>query len=197
MSSRATSYTSHRKTGCISGSCLARLFVAIRPPAAVRDTLLGAAGGIDRARWQDNEQLHLTLSFIGEVGDTQVDELVEALTEVESATFRAVISGVGHFESKGRPTAIWARVPLSEELAQLQHRVERACRRTGIATEKRTYRPHITLARLPRSAGPVGGWLAEHGTLRVDHWAVSGFTLYESHLQREGSLYTPLAEYEF
>jgi 2'-5' RNA ligase len=176
---------------------LARLFVAIRPPAAVREALLGAMGGIDGARWQDDAQLHLTLAFAGEVERPVADDLIEALAEIESEAFPLEVAGVGHFERKGAATAVWARVPASEPLAQLQRRVERACRRAGIATEKRAYRPHVTLARLGRSAGPIGDWLAEHGTLRAGPWEASGFTLYESHLRQEGPHYAPLVDYAF
>jgi len=174
-----------------------RLFVAIRPPAPVRAALLDAMGGIERARWQGDDQLHLTLAFVGETGGPQAEELIEALAEVESAVFPAEVAGVGHFERKGAPTAVWARVPLTAPLAQLQRRVERACRRAGLIPEKRAYHPHITLARLPRSAGPIGDWLSKNGTLGVKPWEVTGFTLYESHLRREGSLYRPLVDYEF
>jgi len=175
---------------------VARLFVAIRPPGIVRNALLGAMGGIEGARWQDDEQLHLTLAFVGEADRAQSAALFEALAGVESEAFAAEVSGVGHFERKGRPAAVWARVPLTEPLAQLQRRVERACRQAGFGAEKRGYRPHITLARLPRSAGPVGPWLAEHGTLRVGPWQVAGFTVYESHLRPEGSHYAPLVDFE-
>jgi 2'-5' RNA ligase len=181
----------------VSGAGPARLFVAIRPPRAVRETLLGAMGGIDRARWQDDEQLHLTLAFAGDVGKAQARELGTALEDVESARFAVEVSGVGHFESRGMPTALWARVLLTEPLAQLQHRVERACRQAGLEPERRAYRPHITLARLPRSAGPIGGWLAEHGTLRAGPWEAGGFTLFESLLRPEGAHYSPLVDYEF
>jgi 2'-5' RNA ligase len=176
---------------------LARLFVAIRPPAAVREALLGTMGGIDGARWQDDEQLHLTLAFAGDVDGARANDLVDALAEIESAPFTHAIVGVGHFEHKGAVSAVWAPVTASEPLAQLQHRVERACRRAGIETDRRAYRPHITLARLPRSAGPIGGWLANHGTLRAGPWEVAGFTLYRSHLRHEGSLYAPIVEYAF
>jgi 2'-5' RNA ligase len=176
---------------------VSRLFVAIRPPAAVREMLLGAMGGIDRARWQTDEQLHLTLSFAGDANAAQADELIDALAEVESSAFPAEVAGIGHFESKGMPTALWARVPLSDPLAQLQRRVDRACRAAGFATEKRAYRPHVTLARLPRSVGRIGDWLATNGTLRAGPWGVTGFTLYESHLQAGGSVYQPLVDYEF
>jgi len=176
---------------------MARLFVAIRPPLAVRGALLDAMGGIDGAGWQDDQQLHLTLAFVGEADRARAEELVEALAEVESAPFAAEVAGVGHFERSGRPTAVWARVPLSDPLAQLQRRVERACRQAGFAPERRGYRPHLTLARLPRSAGPIGDWLARHGTLRAGPWPIEGFTLFESHLRPEGALYSPLVDYEF
>jgi 2'-5' RNA ligase len=176
---------------------LARLFVAIRPPPAVREALLGAMGGIDNARWQDDAQLHLTLAFAGEVERPAAADLVEALADIESAAFPIEVAGVGHFERKGAPTAVWARVPASEPLSQLQRRVERACRRAGIATEKRPYRPHVTLARLPRLAGPIGDWLADHGTLRAGPWEATGFTLYQSHLRQEGPLYAPLVDFAF
>ncbi|HEY7807302.1 MAG TPA: RNA 2',3'-cyclic phosphodiesterase [Croceibacterium sp.] len=174
-----------------------RLFVAIRPPEPVRAALLDAMGGVERARWQGDEQLHLTLAFVGESGGAQAEDLIEALAEVESAVFHAEVAGVGHFERKGAPTALWAGVPLTAPLAQLHRRVERACRRAGLGPEKRAYHPHITLARLPRSAGAIGGWLSTNGTLRAEPWDVTGFTLYESHLLRDGSLYRPLVEYEF
>lgn len=176
---------------------MARLFVAIRPPLAVRERLIDAMGGIDGARWQDDEQLHLTLAFVGDVAGSQADALIDALAEVESAAFAAEVAGVGHFERKSAPTAVWARVPLSEPLARLQRRVERACARAGLPAEKRGYRPHVTLARLPRSAGPIGEWLARHGTLRAGPWEVEGFTLYESRLRPEGAAYAALVDYEF
>ena len=174
-----------------------RLFVAIRPPAPVRDALLDAVGGIDGARWQDDDQLHLTLAFCGEVDGAQADDLVAALADVEAVAFPAEAAGVDHFERKRSPTSVWAAVPLSRPLAQLQGRIERACRRAAIPTERRAFRPHITLARLPRSAGPIGDWLAAHGTLHAGPWEVTGFTLYESHLRSEGALYLPLVDYEF
>jgi 2'-5' RNA ligase len=174
-----------------------RLFVAVRPPAAIREALLGVSSGIDGARWQDDDQLHLTLAFCDDVDGARAGDLVETLADVESAAFPLEAAGVGHFERKQMPTALWAAVPLSPPLAQLHGRIERACRRAAITTEKRALRPHITLARLPRSAGPIGDWLSRYGTLRAGPWEVTGFTLYESHLRPEGSLYVPLVDYDF
>jgi len=59
-----------------------RLFVAIRPPDRIRDLLLGAMGGISGARWQQDEQLHLTLRFLGEVDRHQARDVHAALGRV-------------------------------------------------------------------------------------------------------------------
>ena len=44
-----------------------RLFVGLRPPAPIRDALLDLEDDLEDARWQDEEQLHVTIRFIGEV----------------------------------------------------------------------------------------------------------------------------------
>lgn len=172
-----------------------RLFAAIRPPAPVRETLLDAMGGVHGARWQADDQLHLTLAFLGEVDARDGEALVEQLAAVRRAPFALEIDGVGHFERKGAPSALWARIAPSERLSSLQQRVALACRRAGTPPESRKFLPHVTLARLNRSSGPVGPWLVEHGGLAVGPWEVREFALYESHLRREGSIYQPVVSF--
>ena len=52
-----------------------RLFIAIRPPEPVRDRLVDAMEGIEGARWVDEENLHLTLRFVGEVERSAANDL--------------------------------------------------------------------------------------------------------------------------
>ena len=81
-----------------------RLFVALRPPAAVRDALLDATEGVERARWQDEDQLHLTLRFVGEVDAPIANDLAAALGQVDAAPFDLLdyvcIGGVFETSSK-------------------------------------------------------------------------------------------------
>jgi 2'-5' RNA ligase len=174
---------------------MTRLFVALRLPAPVREVLLGAMGGVERARWQDEAQLHLTLRFVGEIDAPLANDLAAALGRVDAAPFDLRIAGVGHFERKGRATALWAGVATSEPLLALQHKVERVCQRVGLEPEGRKFAPHVTLARLNTSAGPIGGWLAAHGALVAPPWRVEEFRLYESVLTPAGSAYEPVVNY--
>ena len=174
---------------------MTRLFVALRPPAGVRDALIDTMDGIDGARWQDEDQLHLTLRFVGEVDPPLAEDLAAALRGIDAAAFELGLTGVGHFQTRGRPTALWARPVVSAALTDLQHKIERVCQRVGLEPEHRKFTPHITLARLNRTAGPMGSWLAVHGALRSETWMVDEFRLYESTLTAGGSEYAPVVSY--
>ena len=172
-----------------------RLFIALRPPEDIRDPLIDTMEGVEGARWQSDEQLHLTLRFVGEVERALANDLVSALEAVRAPPFALQLRGVGTFERKGRVTALWAGVEESEPLAMLQRRVERACRAAGLEPETRKFVPHVTIARVNASTGPIGGWLAQHARLALPVWQVDAFHLYESRLERGGSAYEPLIGY--
>ncbi len=170
-----------------------RLFVAVRPPAEVRDVLLAAMGGVAAARWQGDDQLHLTLRFIGEVDRHAARDIADALADVRHPAIDAQLDRVGHFASKGRPHALWVGVEPAAALTALHHKVDHALARAGVAPDGRAFVPHITVARLNRGAGSLDGFLAER--LPAAAWAVTDFGLYESVLTRAAAVYHPLAEF--
>jgi RNA 2',3'-cyclic 3'-phosphodiesterase len=172
-----------------------RLFVGIRPPEAVRDALLDTMEALEGARWQDEEQLHLTLRFIGAVERPLANDIGDELGRIEWPDFPLEIDGVSHFQRKGQATAIWARVVPSDALEGLRQKIERACERAGLERETRRFTPHITIARLGRQSGPLGSWLASHGGVRAGPWQAEQFTLFESHLSPQGAHYEAVAEY--
>ena len=172
-----------------------RLFVAIRPPEPVRDLLIDAMEGVPGLRWQNDEQLHLTLRFIGEVERPMAEDLALALCKVRFERFAIRIAGVGRFEQRGRG-ALWAGVEPRAPLAALAAKVERACVGVGLSPERRAFHPHITLARWGRSAAvSLDPFLARHAALVSEPFTVEAFHLYQSHLGRDGAHYERVADY--
>ncbi|QKS00709.1 RNA 2',3'-cyclic phosphodiesterase [Sphingomonas sp. CL5.1] len=172
-----------------------RLFVALRPPQAIRAALMRAMGGVPGARWQDDAQLHLTLRFIGEVERPLAEEIALALSGVAAAAPEVALAGVGRFDKRGRTDALWAAVAPHEALAALHRKVDHALVRLGLEPERRAYLPHITLARLPRGAGHgamIERWLADHATLSSAPFAMDELILYESRLGHDGASYAPV-----
>lgn len=172
-----------------------RLFVGFRPPATIRAQLLALAGGIAGARWQDDEQLHCTLRYIGEVDRPVAEDVAVALGQVRFAPFELAIEGVGEFDSRGRPNALWAGLRPHDQVSQLHHKVDQALVRLGLAPERRAYLPHITIARMNAAAGANDRFLHDHAGLASPLFPVDAFLLFESHLGREGASYEAIERY--
>jgi 2'-5' RNA ligase len=172
-----------------------RLFVGLRPPAAVRERLLALMGGVSGARWQSDEQIHLTVRFIGEVDRHVAGDVHAALGTVRQAPFELAVSGIGAFERRGEPHTLWAGVAPPEPVKALNRKVEQALARVGLAPEARAFHPHITLARLPRGAGSVRHLLEASGGASGPPFEVNAFCLFESRLTPEGAVYSILERY--
>lgn len=166
-----------------------RLFVALRPPAAIRRALAATMQGVPDARWQDDDQLHLTVRFIGDTDRHQAEDIVAALGRVGGGPVTARIEGVGEFDY-----ALWAGLAPRTPLRDLHAQVEGALRLAGVAPDQRAYLPHVTLARLPRRRTPERDlWLADHAGLASPDFAMDRLILFESTLGSEGARYDPVA----
>ena len=176
-----------------------RLFIALRPPPPIREILFDLMDGVPAARWQDDEQLHLTLRFVGEVERPQAEDLAAALGHVHLPAAPVVaLAGVGSFGQRGRADTLWAGIAPAAVLADLHARVERACAQAGLPPERRRYHPHVTVARLARSAGAgpaLDAWLARHAALASEPFALPHLILYRSHLARGGAAYETVARW--
>ena len=102
-----------------------RLFVAIRPPGDIRDLLIDAMADSPELRWVSDENLHVTLRFIGEVERPLADDIALALGRIRSDPFEIGFSGVGIFERRSGG-ALWAGVQPKAPIAGLAAKVERA-----------------------------------------------------------------------
>jgi 2'-5' RNA ligase len=172
-----------------------RLFVAIRPPAAVRAGLLALMGGVPGARWQDDDQLHLTLRFLGEVDRHIAADIAAAMAGIHFAAFDLALSGVGFFDRKGRVDTLWAGVRPHDRVTALHRKVDQALIRVGCAPDPRAFAPHITLARFSRGAVDLDGFLATHAGLASAPFAVGHFGLFESRRGSEGARYEEVERY--
>lgn len=173
-----------------------RLFVGLELPEDARERLAALAGGVPGARWVDPENMHLTLRFIGNVGEGEVADIDAALARVRAPAFELEIAGVDAFSRGRRPVMIWAGAELDGALAHLQQRIEAAVVKAGFPPEGRRFTPHITLARLKdASPGRVRQFIAHHNLVRIAPFPVRHFTLFSSHLGQRGASYRAEAAY--
>jgi 2'-5' RNA ligase len=173
-----------------------RLFLALDLPAAVVAEAQAICTGLPAARWSNLAQLHLTLRFLGEVGDEAVAGLRAQLAAVKHPPFQLSLRGVGVFPPRRRPARVlWAGLTPEEPAIQLKAGIDRALGPDAESAE-RGFSPHLTLARFRDDPGPaLERWLAAHARFASATWRAETFHLYRSTLGSNGATHEIVQSY--
>lgn len=126
-----------------------RLFIGIGLPAPVADELAKSARQLVRdssakIRWTPAANMHITLSFLGQVHDARLDIIQQALAAIHAPHMKLTLGGFGTFDRAG---VLYTGVKKSPALLALAEQVMAAMQAIGFAREDRPYSPHITLVR--------------------------------------------------
>ncbi|TDL81319.1 RNA 2',3'-cyclic phosphodiesterase [Palleronia sediminis] len=176
-----------------------RTFIALELPDATRDALSRLQDRLRAGRQIDEDDLHVTLSFLGEVDLPRLTDLDLDLQALRVPHPAVEIAGLATFGTDP-PRSVHAAVRATPELVHLQAKVAAVVRRAGIALPHRRFVPHVTLARFSRSAPPeelarLGRFLSAHGDFRLDPVMVPEITLFRSRLDADGAIYEVLERY--
>ncbi len=181
-----------------------RLFYAVELPEPTRAALgrLEAAqgtAGADAYRWVDPSLLHVTLAFVGERPETELEQLrrVGESAAGQRRAFELALGEAGHFGSPRAPRVLW--VGLAGDLAALellQAALSNCLRVAGYPVEERRFSPHITLARRRERARPGGPvpWPPRRSAA-ASSFAVKELVLMLSELSPGGPRYTVLERF--
>src|SRR5947199_6131583 len=181
-----------------------RLFVALEVPPAVRENLASMLQTLravsPQTRWVRLENLHVTLKFIGEVPQTKLAGIREALSGVRSKQLVTLdFRGLGFFPNEKHPRVFWAGIVASPNLKTLAADIDKATERLGIPREQRPFSPHLTLARFGSPGLPekLRAAIQENAARELGSLRTSQFHLIESKLHPSGAEYTTLESLPF
>ncbi|MDD2337986.1 MAG: RNA 2',3'-cyclic phosphodiesterase [Geobacteraceae bacterium] len=167
-----------------------RLFVAIDLPEKIKLAIHSLRCPISGAKWVAEEQLHLTLRFIGDADDDLLNRIATRLSCITAAPFSLAMMGVGCFPPKRDPKVLWVGVAKNEALLKVQYAVEKALLTCGLEPEIRSFSPHITIARLKQtSAVLLAPFLQKNNCFSTPFFPVTEFILYSSTLALQGAIH--------
>ncbi len=179
-----------------------RTFIALPLPAAVRSRLdalqQALAPAVEGARWVGPEALHLTLAFLGDVADPDLNAVCLAVAESvrKQPRFSLEVRGLGAFPDAGRPRILWAGIEGDlDRLASVQRAASDAATRAGYRPADERFHPHITLARLKPGRGPatdLGPLIERHRAWRGGVFSADTVITYASTTTPDGPAYAPL-----
>ncbi|MCX8197275.1 MAG: RNA 2',3'-cyclic phosphodiesterase [Candidatus Micrarchaeota archaeon] len=170
-----------------------RLFVAIRPPPSAIPELQRVCLPLKDAlgvKLVPPENLHITLKFIGEVGEKDAQKVADALQGVSFDSFELSLSTVGAFPNAFFPKAIWVG-GISREAEELAKKVSSALSFLGLPKED--FKLHLTVARAPKSAADIQDFLSQP-PFSIS-FRVESFFLIKSRLTPPGPIYENIKEY--
>lgn len=177
-----------------------RIFLAVFPSAEAQDA---AAAVIERLRrtgdgvsWVRRDNLHYTLRFMGELGESGLGRVIEAAREGAAGhrPIEAVLGAAGAFPSARKARVLWLGLDQGgEAFTALAQSVERALRGRGFDAADHPFRPHLTIGRVRERDADwserLAGLAAEPAPFPVDRIAIV-----QSTLSPKGSIYQVRAE---
>ncbi len=152
-----------------------------------------------RVGWVKPEKIHLTLKFLGEIDESQLEKFSEAIekTSQNISKFKIQIGKTGVFPSAQNARILW--LGLKDEtgnLRKLNEILESECERKGVKKEIRSFKAHLTIGRLKeKSSALVEKHLSEE--FEPIEFESSEIVIYQSELLPQGSIYKIISKYKF
>ena len=173
-----------------------RTFIAIELEEEVKDHLAEVQAETQKLCRKGNftpkENFHLTLHFLGEVEEGDLEYLQDAMYETarRNRPFTLTLEKIGFFP-RGNKGILWAGLEKSTHLQRLFSTLEKSLEQQGFARERKGLSPHITLG---REAEPHRSFLDVQKSVRVEPMklAVKSIALMESVRKGPKLVYVPL-----
>ena len=182
-----------------------RTFIAVDLPPHVLDALGQISSQLQEklpdtpVRWVNNEKMHLTLKFMGDISTENIG-MVKKILQTEASKRQVMeigIGGIGAFPKMRHPRVIWIGVEAPTDLFDLRRGIEDGVARLGYNYDKYEFTPHLTLGRISRKASArdvrtVGNVLHDFQVGFIGVARIEAVHLYRSDLKPEGAEYTRL-----
>jgi 2'-5' RNA ligase len=178
-----------------------RAFLAVELGAGARAAAAAAVRrlrqrpGAEGVRWVPEENLHVTLRFLGQVERAGLPGLAGAVREAAApcAPFALALGPLRAFPSPRRPRVVALELLPEAPLAALAAAIEAALLARGVPPEARPFRAHLTLG---RSRGPgLALDLAGAEGAAPARFDVREAVLFQSELRASGARYRALERF--
>jgi 2'-5' RNA ligase len=166
----------------------------------VSRVLTEAAQATRDVRWVRAAGIHLTVIFLGHVREEELSAIEDAAQRVclNYRPFDVSLRGMGCFPNERNPRVIWLGLHgATERMSRFRDELQRGLEPFGVRSEKRPFRPHLTLGRIRKGRGgggrgEVSALLRAYQDLTGVDWPLAELVLFKSDLRPNGAVYTKL-----
>lgn len=150
-------------------------------------------------KWVNENQMHLTLKFLGDIEETKVGGVSRALESIikDFKKFTISFSKIGAFPNINKPRVIWIGIDEGKDtLKLLADKIDSELGKIGFEKEKREFKSHLTLGRVRsiKNISELADLIQKTDFQSQDKIKISSLILFQSTLTPKGAIYAPLAE---
>lgn len=177
-----------------------RCFIAIEIPKDIQTLILDLQSTLEKkilgATWTKSGKHHLTLKFLGQVGQQQLSNITNVLSSMakKSIRFFVEIGGIGVFPNWEYPRILWLGLTKGEsKIRTLSTTINKGLKDLDYPVDTR-FHPHLTLARFKKHGNikEKPNYFNQYETLANSSFLVDEFALVKSDLHHNGAIYTPI-----
>lgn len=179
---------------------MTRLFAALEIPDEIRENISTlrdeAAGNLTDLKWEPGEKIHLTLKFIGEVKDEEVENISASINFLEEFNkIECKLTRFGFFFRRGIPQVLWIGLRVESILFNIVEQLNIKLTEFGIPAEKRKFKPHLTLLRIKKRFPEE--WVSKFNSFIIPeiNFTCDSILLIKSELLPESSKYTVIKKF--
>ena len=171
-----------------------RLFIALNIPdyeknqiINLRDEIYGEPNNLD---WEHESKMHITLKFLGDVGENITDLLLSRLEEIDFKKISASFNKFAFFKRNGELKILFVNLNKNDKIQYFNQIIEEESQLLGFQKEKRAYKPHLTLLRLKGNEDINRLKIFNNYEIHNSDFIINSFSLIKSELFSTGSEYT-------
>lgn len=175
-----------------------RLFVAVELPDNIKDALYSLQSEIKKSsyakvNWIFKKNFHLTIKFLGEVTEDNIEELKIKLRSIKYNKFKARLANMGFYPNDFKINIVWVGIEPADKFIELQKMVDSETMNFGDFKSG----AHITLGRVKiiKNKKQFKEKIKDIKIKDLD-FEINSFTLFKSVLSKNGPNYTTLERYK-
>jgi 2'-5' RNA ligase len=165
-----------------------RAFIAIDLPKELKDYLFELESKVKEAKitWVSKKNLHLTLKFLGDISQEQLEELKVLKTKQKS--FSVSLNQLGFFPNAKAPRVIWVSLEPEDDIIELQQNIDQQLLSQFHSEQK--FQSHITLGRI-KSLRRKNDFFDSINNLKIEKksFKIDAFQILVSTLKKDGPVY--------
>lgn len=174
-----------------------RLFIAIDIPEEIKKEIVKLQEKLPefKGKLTEEENLHLTLKFLGEVNENKLEEIESVLDKIKFKKFRVYLNELGFFPNENYIRIIWVDLKPTGEIIELQQKIDGEL--LNLFSKDQRFQTHLTLGRVKFFKNKKE-FLEKIKDINLDklEFEINSFKLIKSELSKDGPKYIILKEFK-